>query len=134
MCETLPRPCMQCSHLARLPPHCLHKPMFWANILANATHDKSIAQNTPLLFRCAPKPNMIVDALSLFLSKMFHKMFLSSASKNSGANNLGFPVRVLLKIMIFLFSFVLMSHVGGSLVGVWNGWGYGIPFLRALNF
>ena len=24
--------------------------------------------------------------------------------------------------------------VGGSLVGVWNGWGYGIAFFRALNF
>ena len=25
-------------------------------------------------------------------------------------------------------------YVGGSLVGVWNGWGYGIAFFRALNF
>ena len=24
--------------------------------------------------------------------------------------------------------------LGGSLVGVWNGWGYGIAFFRALNF
>ena len=24
--------------------------------------------------------------------------------------------------------------IGGSLVGVWNGWGYGIAFFRALNF
>ena len=26
------------------------------------------------------------------------------------------------------------QFVGGSLVGVWNGWGYGIAFFRALNF
>ena len=24
--------------------------------------------------------------------------------------------------------------LGGSLVGVWNGWGYGIAFFRGLNF
>ena len=26
------------------------------------------------------------------------------------------------------------NYLGGSLVGVWNGWGYGIAFFRALNF
>ena len=26
------------------------------------------------------------------------------------------------------------KHLGGSLVGVWNGWGYGIAFFRALKF
>ena len=29
----------------------------------------------------------------------------------------------------------LTNHkIGGSLVGVWNGWGYGIACFRALNF
>ena len=28
----------------------------------------------------------------------------------------------------------LPPFVGGSLVGVWNGWGYGIAIFRALNF
>ena len=27
-----------------------------------------------------------------------------------------------------------LTMLGGSLVGVWNGWGYGIAFFRALNF
>ena len=26
------------------------------------------------------------------------------------------------------------TNIGGSLVGVWNGWGYGIAIFRALNF
>ena len=26
------------------------------------------------------------------------------------------------------------NMLGGSLVGVWNGWGYGIAIFRALNF
>ena len=29
---------------------------------------------------------------------------------------------------------VSRTQLGGSLVGVWNGWGYGIAFFRALNF
>ena len=29
---------------------------------------------------------------------------------------------------------VNFTFIGGSLVGVWNGWGYGIAFFRALNF
>ena len=27
-----------------------------------------------------------------------------------------------------------VPYLGGSLVGVWNGWGYGIAFFRTLNF
>ena len=27
-----------------------------------------------------------------------------------------------------------VTLIGGSLAGVWNGWGYGIAFFRALNF
>ena len=30
--------------------------------------------------------------------------------------------------------FFLPGILGGSPVGVWNGWGYGIAFFRALNF
>ena len=32
------------------------------------------------------------------------------------------------------FSLPGVVYIGGSLVGVWNGWGYGITFFRALNF
>ena len=28
----------------------------------------------------------------------------------------------------------VLPKIGGSLVGVWNGWGYGLAFFRALNF
>ena len=27
----------------------------------------------------------------------------------------------------------VVAYLGGSLVGVWSGWGYGIAFFRALN-
>ena len=30
--------------------------------------------------------------------------------------------------------FYIATKLGGSLVGVWNGWGYEIAFFRALNF
>ena len=36
--------------------------------------------------------------------------------------------------LVTKFPFSNKTNLGGSLVGVWNGWGFGIAFFRALNF
>ena len=71
MCEMLPRPCTQRSHLARLPAHSsFNKRVFLAQPSANATHAKRIAWTNLMLRFCVkpmcPKPNTSVDALSLY--------------------------------------------------------------------
>ena len=38
------------------------------------------------------------------------------------------------KTLSLVFPVGHLGKIGGSLVGVWNGWGYGIAFFRALNF
>ena len=63
-----------------------------------------------------------VNFLALCASK--HHVFKCGALKLSGI------VRANVRLNIA----ITMLFVGGSLVGVWNGWGYGIAFFRALNF
>ena len=89
----LPRPCLQCSHLAK-PPHLtqfLHTCMFWAKISANATCAKPNCPEQPdveiLCQTNVPKPNMSR------LTKPFIKDVQQNVSyqnfKHSGPNNLG---------------------------------------------
>ena len=62
--------------------------------------------------------------------------FVSSRSVNDGFETV---VRVLWGNEaplppFYLNATLFSSSLGGSLVGVWNGWGYGIAFFWALNF
>ena len=44
------------------------------------------------------------------------------------------PVKAGERIIVSLSVPKHAHQTGGSLVGVWNGWGYGIALFRALNF